>query len=71
MQLDSGTLSPLVRRLEQAGLVAKTRTYQLFGPPAILFFGPKGDEWADLRVVGEISAADFAERLTRAAARQN
>lgn len=25
MQLDSGTLSPLVRRLEQAGLVTKTR----------------------------------------------
>lgn len=45
--------------------------YQLFGPPAILFFGPTGDEWADLRVVGEISAADFADRLTRAAARQN
>ena len=45
--------------------------YQLFGPPAILFFGGKGDEWADLRVVGEISAADFAERLTRAATRQN
>ena len=45
--------------------------YQLFGPPAILFFGAKGDEWADLRVVGEISAADFAERLSRAAARQN
>jgi thiol:disulfide interchange protein DsbD len=45
--------------------------YQLFGPPAILFFGQKGDEWADLRVVGEISAADFADRLTRAASRQN
>lgn len=44
--------------------------YQLFGPPAILFFDKKGDEWTDLRVVGEISAADFAERLTRAAARQ-
>ena len=28
MQLDSGTLSPLVRRLEQAGLVAKTRSSQ-------------------------------------------
>lgn len=28
MQLDSGTLSPLVRRLEQAGLVAKTRSAQ-------------------------------------------
>jgi len=26
MQLDSGTLSPLVRRLEQAGLVAKVRS---------------------------------------------
>lgn len=45
--------------------------YQLFGPPAILFFGKKGDEWSDLRVVGEISAADFADRLTRAASRQN
>ncbi|MFG0380787.1 protein-disulfide reductase DsbD [Pseudomonas sp. zbq_18] len=45
--------------------------YQLFGPPAILFFAANGDEWADLRVVGEISAADFAERLTRAATRQN
>jgi DNA-binding MarR family transcriptional regulator len=28
MQLDSGTLSPLVRRLEQAGLVIKTRSAQ-------------------------------------------
>ncbi|MDG1580010.1 protein-disulfide reductase DsbD [Pseudomonas sp. GOM6] len=45
--------------------------YQLFGPPAILFFAANGDEWSDLRVVGEISAADFAERLTRAATRQN
>ncbi|MND04594.1 thiol:disulfide interchange protein precursor [compost metagenome] len=44
--------------------------YQLFGPPAILFFSAKGDEWADLRVVGEISAADFAERLARASSRQ-
>ena len=45
--------------------------YQLFGPPAILFFAANGDEWADLRVVGEISAADFTERLRRAASRQN
>ncbi|MEK1905557.1 MAG: protein-disulfide reductase DsbD [Pseudomonas sp.] len=45
--------------------------YQLFGPPAILFFSAKGDEFADLRVVGEIGAADFAQRLTQAAARQN
>ncbi|MEO4047758.1 protein-disulfide reductase DsbD [Pseudomonas sp. CAU 1711] len=45
--------------------------YQLFGPPAILFFSPAGDEWADLRVVGEIDASDFADRLTHAASRQN
>lgn len=44
--------------------------YQLFGPPAILFFSATGDEWTDLRVVGEITAADFAERLTRASSRQ-
>ncbi|MDG9928599.1 MULTISPECIES: protein-disulfide reductase DsbD [unclassified Pseudomonas] len=45
--------------------------YQLFGPPAILFFAGNGDEWKDLRVVGEINAADFAERLGSATARQN
>jgi thiol:disulfide interchange protein DsbD len=55
-------------RADQRALLDR---YQLFGPPAILFFGQKGDEWSDLRVVGEISAADFADRLTRAASRQN
>ncbi|WP_137818537.1 protein-disulfide reductase DsbD [Pseudomonas sp. 2FG] len=43
--------------------------YQLFGPPALLFFSPLGDEWADLRVVGEIDAGNFVERLNQAAAR--
>ncbi len=43
--------------------------YKLFGPPAILFFAPNGDEWADTRVVGEIDAAQFAERLRSAATR--
>ncbi|MDA7085018.1 protein-disulfide reductase DsbD [Pseudomonas sp. SA3-5] len=43
--------------------------YQLFGPPAILLFDAKGDEWQDLRVVGEIDAADFATRLNRASER--
>jgi thiol:disulfide interchange protein DsbD len=42
--------------------------YKLFGPPAILFFAPNGDEWTDVRVVGEIDAATFAERLRTAAA---
>ena len=40
--------------------------YQLFGPPAIQLFDGKGDEWLDLRVVGEVDAATFAARLTAA-----
>jgi thiol:disulfide interchange protein DsbD len=42
--------------------------YKLFGPPAILFFGRNGAEMSDVRVVGEINAAQFAERLSRAEA---
>ncbi|MDH1162113.1 thioredoxin family protein, partial [Pseudomonas otitidis] len=44
--------------------------YKLFGPPALLFFAANGDEWADLRVVGEIHAAAFADHLARAGSRQ-
>ncbi|MDO9322494.1 MAG: protein-disulfide reductase DsbD, partial [Pseudomonas sp.] len=40
--------------------------YQLFGPPALLFFAPTGDEHQALRVVGEINAADFAARVRSA-----
>ena len=40
--------------------------YQLFGPPALMFFGKDGVERADVRVIGEINARDFAERVTRA-----
>ncbi|MDF9904860.1 UNVERIFIED_ORG: thiol:disulfide interchange protein DsbD [Pseudomonas reinekei] len=40
--------------------------YQLFGPPALMFFGKDGVERADVRVIGEISAKDFAERVARA-----
>jgi thiol:disulfide interchange protein DsbD len=43
--------------------------YQLFGPPAILLFDEKGDEWLDLRVVGEVDAATFAARLDQARTR--
>lgn len=43
--------------------------YQLFGPPAILLFDAKGDEWQDLRVVGEIEAPAFAARLDQASER--
>ncbi len=37
--------------------------YGLFGPPALLLFGPAGDELSDWRVVGEIDAPELAERL--------
>ena len=40
--------------------------YQLFGPPAIQVFAGNGEEMHDLRVVGEIDAAGFSERLSRA-----
>jgi thiol:disulfide interchange protein DsbD len=40
--------------------------YNLFGPPAIQLFDKKGDELKDLRVVGEIEAAAFADRLNAA-----
>ncbi|QGZ30064.1 protein-disulfide reductase DsbD [Stutzerimonas stutzeri] len=40
--------------------------YKLFGPPAILFFGRSGQELTEVRVVGEIDASQFAERLDRA-----
>ena len=40
--------------------------YKLFGPPAILFFDRTGREMEDVRVVGEIDASQFAERLNRA-----
>ncbi|BCD84960.1 thiol:disulfide interchange protein DsbD [Pseudomonas solani] len=43
--------------------------YKLFGPPAILFFAPNGDEWSESRVVGEITATDFAAKLQGAAQR--
>lgn len=40
--------------------------YKLFGPPALMFFGKDGVERADVRVIGEINAADFAERVAKA-----
>jgi thiol:disulfide interchange protein DsbD len=40
--------------------------YKLFGPPALMFFGKDGVERVDVRVIGEINARDFAERVARA-----
>ncbi|KJZ64974.1 protein-disulfide reductase DsbD [Pseudomonas fluorescens] len=40
--------------------------YKLFGPPALMFFGKDGVEHTDVRVIGEINATDFAERVAKA-----
>jgi len=40
--------------------------YKLFGPPALMFFGKDGVERTDVRVIGEINATDFAERVAKA-----
>ena len=40
--------------------------YQLFGPPALMFFGKDGVEHVEVRVVGEIGATQFAERIAAA-----
>ena len=42
--------------------------YGLFGPPAILFFGPDGRERRGLRVVGFMNAGDFLRVVERAIA---
>ncbi|MGJ7550857.1 protein-disulfide reductase DsbD [Pseudomonas alloputida] len=39
--------------------------YQLFGPPALLFFAANGSEMTSDRVIGEINAGEFAQILTR------
>jgi len=49
-----------------AGQRALLDRYQLLGPPALMFFGKNGSEKSDLRVIGEINAADFAERVDNA-----
>ncbi len=42
--------------------------FGLFGPPAILFFGPDGRERRELRVVGFMNAGDFHRVVERATA---
>ncbi|TDF79694.1 protein-disulfide reductase DsbD [Pseudomonas sp. H9] len=39
--------------------------YQLFGPPALLFFDANGSEKTSARVVGETNAGEFAAHLAR------
>ena len=40
--------------------------FGLFGPPSILFFDAQGKELRDLRIVGEVTADDFEQRLVAA-----
>ncbi|MBF8740553.1 protein-disulfide reductase DsbD [Pseudomonas guariconensis] len=39
--------------------------YQLFGPPALLFFAANGSEITADRVIGEVNAFEFADHLAR------
>jgi len=43
--------------------------YQLFGPPALQLFAPSGEEWQDLRTVGETDAESFVKLLRQANSR--
>jgi len=45
---------------------ALLQRFQLFGPPAILFFDRSGQEQSDLRVIGYQDAAQFSTSLKRA-----
>lgn len=45
---------------------ALLQRYQLFGPPAILFFDKQGREHADWRVIGYQDASQFGQSLSRA-----
>lgn len=60
-------------QLLKADVTANTEQHQklmeqfdLFGPPSILFFDKDGNELKHLRIVGEISAKGFEERLAKA-----
>lgn len=37
--------------------------YQLFGPPALLLMSANGQEWRDLRTMGETNAVDLGQKL--------
>ena len=60
-------------RLDMTRSDAEQRTlldrYQLFGPPALQLFAPSGEEWQDLRTVGETDAESFVKRLRQANSR--
>ncbi|MFD2191722.1 protein-disulfide reductase DsbD [Pistricoccus aurantiacus] len=42
------------------------RDQGVLGPPTLMLFGPDGEERRDLRVIGELSAEEFLERLEQA-----
>jgi thiol:disulfide interchange protein DsbD len=45
---------------------ALLREFEVIGPPTVLFFGADGRERRDYRLIGEIDAAGFLDRLGRA-----
>jgi thiol:disulfide interchange protein DsbD len=64
-QLEKYTLVRFDMTESNADQRALLDRYQLFGPPALLFFDANGSEKTSARVVGETNAGEFAEHLTR------
>ena len=48
---------------------ALLKQFGLFGPPAILFFDPTGEERRQFRVIGFMSSDEFAPLVQRAVSR--
>ncbi|MBF7731062.1 protein-disulfide reductase DsbD [Pseudomonas sp. N040] len=69
-QLDGFRLLRFDMTASNAAQRALLDRYQLFGPPALLLFAADGREWRDLRSIGETTAAELAERLHSATARE-
>lgn len=44
---------------------ALLKRFELFGPPAVLFFDPTGTEYRTMRVLGFVGPADFSAHLAR------
>ncbi|MDX1452212.1 MAG: thiol:disulfide interchange protein, partial [Oleiphilaceae bacterium] len=53
------------------GNQALMEKFGLFGPPSILFFDTQGKEIKELRIVGEVTAQDFEQRLASALSLEN
>jgi len=45
--------------------IALMKKFDLFGPPSLLFFDTKKQEYPSFRIIGEISADDFFSHINK------